>query len=74
MGQDSVVRIATYYGLDGPGIESWGPQDFLHPFTMALGATLPPFIMSTTSLSLGVKWPKHGTHHIAPKLKQESSL
>jgi hypothetical protein len=30
MGQDSVVGIATCYGLDGPGIESrWG-RDFPH--------------------------------------------
>jgi len=53
MGQDSVVSIATCYGLDGPGIESWGAQDFLHPFTIALGATLPPFIMGM-SLSQGL--------------------
>jgi hypothetical protein len=30
-GRDSVVGIATRYGLDGPGIESrWG-RDFPHP-------------------------------------------
>jgi len=54
MGQDSVVTIAICYGLDGPGIESWGAQDFLHPFTTALGATLPPFIIGTMSLSQGL--------------------
>jgi hypothetical protein len=42
VGQDSVVRIATRYGLDGPEIESrWG-RDFLHPSRPALGTTQPP--------------------------------
>jgi hypothetical protein len=42
MGRDSVVGIATLYGLDGPGIESrWG-QDFLHPSRPALEPTQPP--------------------------------
>jgi hypothetical protein len=42
MGRDSVVGIATRYGLDGPGIESrWG-RDFSQPSRPALGPTLPP--------------------------------
>jgi hypothetical protein len=41
-GQDSVVGIATRYGLDGPGIESrWG-RDFSHTSRPALGPTQPP--------------------------------
>ena len=41
-GLDSVVGIATRYGLDGPGIESrWG-QDFSQPSRPALGPTQPP--------------------------------
>jgi hypothetical protein len=41
-GRDSVVGIATRYGLDGPGIESrWG-RDFSHTSRPALGPTLPP--------------------------------
>ena len=37
VGRDSVVSIATCYGLDGPGIESrWG-RDFTHPSRQALG-------------------------------------
>jgi hypothetical protein len=41
-GLDSSVRIATRYGLDGPGIESrWG-RDFPHPSRPALGPTQPP--------------------------------
>jgi hypothetical protein len=39
---DSVVGIATRYGLDGPGIESWWRRDFPHPSRPALGPTQPP--------------------------------
>ena len=46
------VRIATGYGLDGPGIESrWG-RDFPHLFRPALGPTQPP-IQWVTFLSRG---------------------
>jgi len=39
---DSVVGIATRYGLDGPGIESrWG-RDFPYPSRPAVGPTQPP--------------------------------
>ena len=41
-GPDSVVGIATAYGLDGPGTESrWG-RDFPHLSRPALGLTQPP--------------------------------
>ena len=41
-GRESVVGIATRYGLDGPGIESrWG-RDFPHPSRPALGPPKPP--------------------------------
>jgi len=41
-GQGSAVRIATAYGLDGPGIESrWG-QNFPHLSIPALRPTQPP--------------------------------
>ena len=36
IGRDSSVGIATGYGLDGPGIESWWGRDFPH-----LGPTQP---------------------------------
>jgi hypothetical protein len=40
-GRESVVGIATRYGLDGPSMESrWG-QDFSQPFRPALGPTQP---------------------------------
>jgi hypothetical protein len=42
MGRDSLVGVATRYGLDGPGIGSrWG-QDFPHSYRPALGPTQPP--------------------------------
>jgi hypothetical protein len=42
VGRNSIVGIATRYGLDGPGIESpWG-RDFPHPFRPAMEPTQPP--------------------------------
>jgi len=41
-GMDSVVGIATGYGLDGPGIESRRGRDFLHLSRLNLGPTQPP--------------------------------
>ena len=42
VGRDSVVGIATRYGLGGPGIESrWG-RDFPQPSRPALGPIQPP--------------------------------
>jgi hypothetical protein len=42
MGRDSVVGIATRYGLDGPAIESrWG-RDFPQLSRPALGPIQPP--------------------------------
>jgi hypothetical protein len=41
VGLDSVTGIATGYGLDGPGIESWWGQDFLHLSRPTLGPTQP---------------------------------
>ena len=38
-GRDSVVGIATSYGLDGSGIESWWGRDFRHLSRLTLGTT-----------------------------------
>ena len=36
VGQDSVVGIVTHYGLDAPGIESWGGRDYPCAYRQAL--------------------------------------
>ena len=41
-GRDSVVGIATRYGLNGPGNESRWRRDFPHPSRPALWPTQPP--------------------------------
>jgi hypothetical protein len=40
--QNCVAGTATFYELDGVGIESRLWQDFSHPSTRALGPTQPP--------------------------------
>jgi hypothetical protein len=42
MGRDSVVGIATRYGLDVPGTESRRGASFLDPSLPTLGSTQPP--------------------------------
>jgi hypothetical protein len=41
-GSGSVVGIATGYGMDSPGIESWWGRDFPHLSRPVLGPTQPP--------------------------------
>jgi hypothetical protein len=61
-GRDSLVGIATRYGLDGSGIECrWG-RDFPHPSRPALGPTQPP-IQWVTGLFRGVNRPGRGVDH-----------
>ena len=63
VGQDSVVGIATRYGLDGAEIESrWG-RDFPHPSGPALGPTKPP--MGTGSF-LGLNRSGRGVNQASP--------
>jgi hypothetical protein len=71
MGRDSSVGIATRYGLNGAGFESWCGRDFRHPFIPALGSTQPPSTMGTGSF-LGVKRPRRDVHppHLEPRLKK----
>ena len=42
VGRDSLVGIATCYGLVGPGIEFRWRRDFPHPSRPAQGSTQPP--------------------------------
>jgi hypothetical protein len=62
VGRDSSVGIATGYGLDGPGIDSWWGRDFLHQSRSTLGLTQPPTQMGIGSFS-GVKQPGLGVDH-----------
>jgi len=41
-GRDSLFGIATWYGLDGPRIETRCVRNFPHPSRMALGPTQSP--------------------------------
>jgi hypothetical protein len=51
-GRDSVVDIATRYGMEGTRIESrWG-RDFSHPSRTGLGRTQ-PYIQWVPGLSRG---------------------
>jgi hypothetical protein len=63
-GWDSLVGVATSYGLDGPGLEiRWG-RDFSHKSRPALGSTQPP-VQWVPSPS-GVKRPRRVADHPSP--------
>jgi hypothetical protein len=75
VGRDSSVRIATCYGMDGPGIESrWGArfsapvQTFpgLYPASCPMGTASFPWLKRP---GRGVDHPPH----LAPRLKKEWS-
>jgi hypothetical protein len=53
VGWDSVVGIATRYGLDGPGIESLWGIDFSAPVQTAPGFHPASYTVSTGSHSRG---------------------
>jgi len=42
VGRESKLDIATHYGLDRPGIESWWRWDFPYPSRLVMGPTQPP--------------------------------
>ena len=54
VGRDSSVSIATRYGLDGPGIESWWRRDFPQPSRPTLGPV---------SYTMGINGPGCGVNH-----------
>ena len=73
-GRDSSVGIATRYGLDGPGIESfrWGAR-FSAPVQTSPGAYSASYTVGTGSFP-GVKRPGcvvDHPPHLAPRLKEE---
>jgi len=65
VGRDSSVGIATRYGLNGQGIESWWGRDFPHASRPVLGPTQPP-IQWLPGLSRGVKRPGRDVDHPPP--------
>jgi hypothetical protein len=42
VGWESIDGIATHYGLDSSGIQSWWKQDFPHLSRLALAPAQPP--------------------------------
>ena len=50
---DSLVGIATSYGLDGPEFESQWARDIPHPISPALVAYQAPYTMGTDSFPGG---------------------
>ena len=64
--RDSVVGIATRYGVDGPGFApQWG-RDFPLPVQTGPGAHRASCAMGTRFLSRGVKRPGRGVNHPPP--------
>jgi hypothetical protein len=65
-----VVDIATSYGLNGPGFESWCGRDFPHPSRSAVGSPHPP--LECVRLITGGKadGEKPILCHVAPSLNK----
>ena len=70
VGRDSSIGIATRYGFDGPGIESWWGARFSAPVQTVPGAHPASCTTGAGSFS-GVKRPgPHVDHpHLAPMLR-----
>jgi len=62
MGLDSSVGIATLYGLDVPGIESWWEASISTPSRPALGPTQ-LHVQWVPGISRGVKRSGRGADH-----------
>jgi hypothetical protein len=65
LGRDSSVGIATRYGLDGGGIESWWGSRFSAPVQTGPGAYPASYAVGTGSFP-GVKRPGRGVDHSPP--------
>ena len=73
VGQNNVGGLATRYGLDSTGVESWWGRHFRHPYRPTLGPT------SLLYNANGVSFPGRSgcsaalttDAHIAPMLKKE---
>jgi hypothetical protein len=72
-GPGSSVSIATAYGLDGPGIESWWGRDFPHQSRPALRPTQPP-VQWVPGLSPGVRCGRGVTLTPQPLLMPRSKI
>jgi hypothetical protein len=64
-GRDSVVGIATRYGLNVPGVEYRWWRDFPYPSRPALGLTHPP-VHWVLGLFPGIKRPGREVNHPSP--------
>jgi hypothetical protein len=70
-GRDSIVGIATRYGLEGPDIESRWQRNFPHLSRPALVSSL---LYKEYRVFPGLKLPGRGvehTDHLAPRLKND---
>ena len=65
MGRDSVIGLATRYGLDGPGIESWGTEVFCTRPDQPWGPIQPP-VQWVPGLLPGGKEPERGVDNPHP--------
>jgi len=73
MGRQNTVRIASRYGLDGPGIESLWGRGFPHPSRPVMGPTQPPtqWVPGLSRWYSGRAVKLTTQPHIVPRLKKE---
>lgn len=62
VGPESSIGIATHYGMEDTGIESWWRWHFPHPPTPSLGSNQPS-VQGVPGLFPGVKQPRRGVNH-----------